>query len=349
VALFDAYTSVNKKIPRKYIYTRVLKMKNKKILLIGIALILLFCNISVIGAENIPTIRMGDNAPMSRDEFIDWSRQNGFRYFNIDGRLYPAGIFFNFQNGKAFSYGELNGDRLNVVHRPNIVSENRIIYAQDVTVENEESKNFSQIIFTDRTPILFSDDELTAMIESVPHQNPLDTRSAIMLPRRKLSESELAAWINEYNEMGGVTTFELSVVREINRVRAAYGLNPLALDPSLMMSARLKTQEFGDLQYFAHRSPIHGSPTESAKMFGFDGWGVAETITQSGSNGEPVFRSRPEGIVSGMLASSRGHKEILLNPNTFSMGFGSFFSPNSTGRNGDMSHMFYFATKFGFH
>jgi len=185
------------------------------------------------------------------------------------------------------------------------------------------------------------------MIENVPRENPMDTRSAITLPNRRLTESELAAWIDEYNGMGGATAFELAVVSEINRVRAIYGLNPLALDPVLMMSARLKTQEFGDLQYFGHHSPIHGSPTEAARMFGFEGRRVSETITRSGSSGAPVFRTTPESIVSGMLASTSGHREILLNPNADSVGFGSFFSPNSMGPNGRMSHMFYYATKFG--
>jgi uncharacterized protein YkwD len=115
-----------------------------------------------------------------------------------------------------------------------------------------------------------------------------------------------------------------------------------------MMSARLKTQEFGDLQYFAHTSPVHGSITAAARMFGFQGTHATETLTQSGSSNAPAFRATPEGIVRGMLASTRGHREILLNPNLYSVGFGSFFSPNSTGPNGSMSHMFYFAAKFGF-
>jgi uncharacterized protein YkwD len=151
--------------------------------------------------------------------------------------------------------------------------------------------------------------------------------------------------------MGGATVFELAVVREVNRVRERYGLRPLALDPALMMSARLKTQEFGDLQYFAHTSPVHGSPTQASRMLGFEGFGVSETLTQSGSNttGTPELRTNAERVVGGMLASTRGHRDILLNPNLYSVGFGSFFSPNSTGRNGNMTHMFYHATMFGFH
>jgi uncharacterized protein YkwD len=185
------------------------------------------------------------------------------------------------------------------------------------------------------------------MIERAAQQTPMDTISAISLPNRRLTEPELAAWIDKYNDMGGVTAFELAVVKEINRVRTQHGLRPLALDPALMMAARFKTQEFGDLQYFGHISPVHGTPAETARMFGYEGRRVSENITRAGSSGAPVFRTTPEGIVNGMLASTSGHREILLNPNANSVGFGAFFSPNSTGPNGKMSHMFYYAAMFG--
>ena len=208
-------------------------------------------------------------------------------------------------------------------------------------------RDTSPIIFYDLTPIHFSDEELTAMIESVPLASPMDARSSIVLPNRRLTESELEAWIMDYNEIGGVTAFELGVIREVNRVRERYRLHPLALSPALMMSARLKTQEFGDLQYYGHRSPIHGMPWEAALMFGVRGF-VGEAITRSGSNGVPSFISTPEMVVGGMLASNRGHRELLLDPNLYSVGFGSFFSPNSTGASGNMSYMFYYATMFEF-
>jgi len=317
--------------------------------------------------ENPPTIRMGSHAPMTREEFVEWSAQRGVRHFNIDGRIYPVGIFFDWENGQSFDYGELVGQTLHVTLRQGVAdvtanvaaaaSANAGATVQEVSAANvdadtgtisQDGGNRSPVIFTDATPILFSYDELTAMIEQVPNQNPLDAVSSITLPNRRLTQTELEAWIAEYNEMGGVTAFELAVIREINRVREEYGLQPLALDPALMMSARLKTQEFADLQYFAHYSPVHGSITLAARMFGFNGMRVMEAITRAGRNGEPIFRSEPEGIARGMLASSRGHREILLNPNIDRVGFGASFSPNSTGLTGNMSHMFYFATKFGF-
>jgi len=314
--------------------------------------------------ENPPTIRMGGHDPMTREEFVEWSNQRGIRHFNLDGGIYPVGIFFSWGNGQSFTYGELAGQTLHVTIREdvcaapgNVRTTNRGVNDNNSPSVNEDadtgtipqdSDNRSPVIFTDTSPILFLYDELTAMIKRVPNQSPLDTISDITLPNRRLTETELEAWIAEYNEMGGATAFELAVVREINRVREEYGLQPLALDPTLMMSARLKTQEFADLQYFGHYSPVHGSITLAARMLGFDGMRVMETITRAGSNTVPTFRTTPEGIVRGMLASTRGHREILLNPNIDRVGFGASFSPNSTGPSGNATHMFYFATKFGF-
>jgi uncharacterized protein YkwD len=302
--------------------------------------------------EYEPTIRMGSNDPMTREEFLAWSSQNGIRHINIEGSILPVGIFFNGNSGKSFEYGEITERILYVVHVPGVVSDSRIVcIQQDSATPTQNHLNAipsSPVIFTERTPIHLSYDELTALMEHAP-LCPMHTRSNISLPNQRLTESELAAWIDEYNEMGGASAFELAVVREINRVRIAFGLRPLAFDSSLMMSARLKTQEFGDLQYFNHHSPVHGTVTEAARMFGFEGL-AGENITMSGSNssGTPILRASPESVVEGMLASTKGHRELLLDPVAFSVGVGVFFSPNSRGATGKLSYSFYFAAKFGF-
>jgi uncharacterized protein YkwD len=298
-----------------------------------------------------PTIRIGENDPMTRDEFLAWGSQRGIRHFNIEGRIYPLGIIFRFNNGQTFTYGELNGHILYVFHRPDVMSAPRIVrlqgnYAADNDFQSHGTA--TPMLFYSRAPIPLSHDELTTIMANAP-VCPMHTRSNITLSNHRLTEAELSAWIDEYNEMGGASAFELAVVREVNRVRAEYGLYPLALSPALMMSARLKTQEFGDLQYFGHYSPVHGTVTDAARMFGFEGI-AGENITRTGSNSSsvPVFKSTPERVVGGMLASTRGHRDILLAPTAHSVGVGAFFSPNSTGALGNLTYSFYFATKFGF-
>ena len=318
--------------------------------------ILIFVIVMVFGAtvanattEFESTIRIGENAPMTREEFFAWSNQRGIRHANIEGRIYPLEIFFRGNNGQAFDYAELHGTTLYVALRSGVVSNPRVVPLQEVPIsELQTLHTVTPILFYSYAPIYLSHNELTAIMEAAP-LNPMYTRSRITLPNRSLTEIELATWIDEYNEMGGASAFELAVVREVNRVRAEYGLHPLALSPTLMMSARLKTQEFGDLQYFGHYSPVHGTVTESSRMFGFEGL-AGENITRTGSNSSsaPVFSSTPERVVGGMLASTRGHRDILLSPTAQSVGVGVFFSPNSTGALGNLAYSFYFATKFGF-
>ena len=343
----------------------LLKTTFKGITVVTLALLISAGGISTIAnaeevseqANSVPTLRMGDNAPMTSDELMAWARQRGVRHFSNNGEILPVNIFFNARNGSSFSYSVQEDIILHVQLIPGLVSEPRTVSPapQAISVEefltlqaNQAASNTTPVTFDSPAPIFFTDEELTAMIESVPNATPLDAISNITLPNRRLTETELAAWIEEYNTMGGATAFELGVIREVNRVRVSYGLHPVALNPALMMSARLKTQEFGDLQYFDHYSPVHGTVTDAARMFGFEGSAAGEAIARSGSNGAHVLRTNPERVVGGMLASTRGHRELLLNPNLYSVGFGSFFSPNSTGRDGNMSHIFYLATKFEF-
>jgi len=297
-------------------------------------------------SEFEPTIRMGENALMTREEFFAWSNQRGIRHINIEGRIYPLSVFFRGNNGRAFEYAELHGTTLYVALRSGVVSNPRVVPLTEVpAVETQSLRATTPILFCSRDPVHLSNDELAAIMENAP-LCPMHTRSNITLPNRRLTESELASWIDEYKEMGGASALELAVVIEVNRVRTEYGLHPLALDPALMMSARLKTQEFGDLQYFGHHSPVHGSPTEAARLFGFGGL-AGENISRTGSNTVLVVPC-PERVVGGMLASTRGHRNILLSPTAYSVGFGTFFSPNSTGDTGNLTHSFYVVTKFGF-
>jgi hypothetical protein len=81
-------------------------MKNSSNLFRGItAAALLVMAIIGTGAADVhavveyePTIRIGDNAPMTRDEFLAWSSNRGVRHIKIEGRIYPRCIFFRGNN-----------------------------------------------------------------------------------------------------------------------------------------------------------------------------------------------------------------------------------------------------------
>jgi len=52
----------------------------------------------------------------------------------------------------------------------------------------------------------------------------------------------------------------LNIITEINKIRSAYGLSPLAENPKLDIAALLKAQDMIDNDYFNHYSPTGKTP-----------------------------------------------------------------------------------------
>jgi len=163
-------------------------------------------------------------------------------------------------------------------------------YPQAVTANAiaPDSYNAEPISICKDTPTSLKYERLLELLAQAPDFT--ETRSNITFADRRITETELTAWIAEYWGLGGMNSFELEVVRLINIERGNAGLQSLAIDPLLMMAARFHSQEMADLRYFNHRSPHHGRSTNRAEMFGHENikeyvWGVRENI--SGSTRSP--------------------------------------------------------------
>ena len=138
--------------------------------------------------------------------------------------------------------------------------------------------------------------------------------SEIILPNRRLTPEELSQWIAEYHAMGGINEFELEVLRLTNIERVNHGLSPLALNPTVMMSARFKSQSMDNLNYFSHTSPVYGEFINiSLELFGIRIFG--ENLARS--------QRTPQEVVDGWMASP-GHRENILNPSFTQLGVGFF-------------------------
>ena len=139
-------------------------------------------------------------------------------------------------------------------------------------------------------------------------------QSQIQLPNRQPTQEELNQWIAEYHAMGGVNEFEQEVLRLTNIERANYGLAPLYLHPTLMMSARFKSQSMADLNYFSHENPIFGHFVNiSQELFDISIFG--ENIA--------IWQRTPEEVVAGWM-SSPSHRALILNPDFTHLGVGFF-------------------------
>lgn len=98
----------------------------------------------------------------------------------------------------------------------------------------------------------------------------------------------------------------------VNRERVKAGLATLAVDPALTYSARLKSKDMVDLNYFSHDSPTYGSPFDMMKAFGIS----------YRTAGENIACNSAAAKAHTSLMNSSGHRENILKPGYTHIGIG---------------------------
>lgn len=107
-------------------------------------------------------------------------------------------------------------------------------------------------------------------------------------------------------------TYELLMINLVNGEREDAGLEPLKFNLELTEVARIKSQDMIDNNYFAHDSPVYGSPFEMMRQFGITYRYAAENIAHNPSVENAHQR----------LMESPGHRANILNPNLTEIGIG---------------------------
>ena len=77
--------------------------------------------------------------------------------------------------------------------------------------------------------------------------------------------------------------------------------------------ARIKSQDMKDNKYFAHNSPVYGTPFQMIRNFGISFRGAGENIAM----GYPT----PQAVVNAWMNSS-GHRANILNAAYTKIGVG---------------------------
>jgi len=90
----------------------------------------------------------------------------------------------------------------------------------------------------------------------------------------------------------------------VNEERAAVGLTRLQWDDRLLPVARQHSEEMFKLKYFAHQSPVSGSPFDRLKAAGI-------TYTRAGEN---LAYAQSVSVAHRGLMQSQGHRENILRP-----------------------------------
>ena len=107
--------------------------------------------------------------------------------------------------------------------------------------------------------------------------------------------------------------FENEVVRLVNVERARAGLPPLTENWEVSRTARFKSQDFINRNYFAHNSPTYGTPFQMLNSFGIQFLAAGENIARG-------QRSPAEVMNSWM--NSPGHRANILSPSFNQIGVG---------------------------
>ena len=131
-----------------------------------------------------------------------------------------------------------------------------------------------------------------------------------------------AIYPNSTTNQSNTTTSTLSaheqeVFNLINKQRTNNGLSPLKIDNEVQRVARIKAQDLVANNYFAHESPVYGSPFEMLNNFKISYKTAGENIAGNSSN---------SGAVNAWMNSS-GHKANILNSSFNYTGIGVVNSP----------------------
>ena len=110
-----------------------------------------------------------------------------------------------------------------------------------------------------------------------------------------------------------ITAFENEVIRLVNKIRQENGLKTLSANWELSRVARYKSQDMVDNGYFAHNSPVYGTPFQMIKSFGISYRTAGENIAYG--------YKTPQAVVDGWMNSS-GHRANILNRSYTQIGVG---------------------------
>lgn len=105
---------------------------------------------------------------------------------------------------------------------------------------------------------------------------------------------------------------EKEVLDLINNQRVQNGLKPLEIDYEVQRVARIKAQDMVDNNYFAHESPIYGTPFNMLKSFRISYITAGENIAGNSTN---------NGAVIAWM-NSQGHRANILNESFTYTGIG---------------------------
>jgi len=112
----------------------------------------------------------------------------------------------------------------------------------------------------------------------------------------------------------GLTADEAAMVKLVNQERTRAGLKPLEVDMRLVQTARAKSRDMIDNNYFGHISPTYGNPYQQMKAAGITGYSVL--------GGENIAGNSSVQGAHTSLMNSAGHRANILDSRYTHIGIG---------------------------
>ena len=202
--------------------------------------------VKVNGATLVPTQNIFELMGFDVIWYEEWQmirlEENG-QIFSNDGRWRRLSITMNVGRVNAsvvwFCY-RMTHERMTLNVAPQLINGEPMLPLRDVLdiIGASISWNAEQriigitydILPTGERPIIleepafFTNDELVEMVTYAVSERV--TTPSTTHPERRMTQQELEAWIAEYQKFGGISGFELKVIRLINEIRAEYGISP---------------------------------------------------------------------------------------------------------------------------
>ena len=141
--------------------------------------------------------------------------------------------------------------------------------------------------------------------------NPQIANPALIYPGQKVNIPEGAP----------LKTLEDEVLRLVNVERSRQGLPALSKNWEAARVARIKAQDMIDNKYFAHDSPVYGSPFKMMENFGLRFSSAAENI---------AYGQRTAQDVMNAWMNSPGHRANILSRTVTQLGVGAAKASNGT-------------------
>ncbi|MDW7674020.1 MAG: CAP domain-containing protein [Bacillota bacterium] len=116
----------------------------------------------------------------------------------------------------------------------------------------------------------------------------------------------------ETPSVSGLSADEQKMLNLVNQERAKAGLKLLQMDLNIVKVARLKSQDMISNKYFAHNSPVYGSPFDMMNQFNISYRTAGENLAGAST----VDRAHTN------LMNSPGHRANILNSSFTHIGIG---------------------------